>query len=447
MKKSLLCISIALLTMLTSCGSENSSTEESKGNISETISEIVSEDASENSSENASETTSETISESTSDALSEDASTDSSDSSEVTSEEVSEVISEDTSTAPKGPTFKNPAFAEGTAADPFVTYHNGYYYSSKTDGLLVSIYRSRSIDKLFTDEKKDIHIAALVYIIFGGENPEIPPEILNHDIQGNIWAPELHYNPKTDRWYLYASGSTVDQEFNSIRMFCFESSTNDPWSDYTYKGLTDPDVLAIDQTVFYDEKTQNLYTAFSEFTSDKGQVITFALMENPWTISDKRIQISFPKYNWEKLGERSDKDSRVNEGPFFTYNNGKLCLIYSASGCWSEYYRLGLVEYVGDDFSPENMLDTKNWEKKDKPVFKAANNVYGVGHCSFFTSPDGTENWIAYHGMATPDAGEEGRYLYLQKFDFDENGIPVFGEPLSRDIEIPYPSGDPKYQE
>ena len=154
------------------------------------------------------------------------------------------------------------------------------------------------------------------------------------------------------------------------------------------------------------------------------------MRENPWTISDKRIQISYPKYSWEKLGVSTEKDSRVNEGPVFLCKEGKLSLVYSASGCWSQFYRLGLIEFIGNDFSADSVLDTDNWKKHTEPIFAAANKVYGVGHCSFFNSPDGTETWMAYHGMSTPDAGEEGRYAYLQKIEFDENNLPVLDKPL-----------------
>ena len=88
-------------------------------------------------------------------------------------------------------------------------------------------------------------------------------------------------------------------------------------------------------------------------------------------------------------------------------------------------------------------MKRNNWDKHTSPVFSAANEVYGVGHCTFFSSPDGSETWIAYHGMPTPDAGEEGRFAYAQKITFDEKGLPILGEPLSRDTEIPVPSGEP----
>ena len=313
--------------------------------------------------------------------------------------------------------FQNP-LSTGAAPDPVVVYHDGYYYATFTEALGIALYRSKDLKTVLTDEK---------IIIFN----------LCDEVQGNIWAPELHYNPSTDRWYVYASGSTNGWDFFTIRMFCLESKTSDPFGEYVFKGFTDSNTLAIDQTVFYDEQSGTLYTAYSEFTS-KGQVIKLAVMENPWTISDKRIEVSYPKYDWEKLGKTEGKDERVNEGPVFLCHNGKLSLIYSASGCWSEYYCLGLVEFTGEDFSVDNVMKKSNWKKHNEPIFKAANQVYGVGHCFFFTTPDGA-TWISYHGMHTPDAGEAGRYMYVQPIGFDEQGLPVLGEPLSRDTVIEYP--------
>ena len=312
---------------------------------------------------------------------------------------------------------QNP-LSTGNAPDPVVVYHEGYYYATFTEALGIAIYRSKDLKTVLTDEKNIIM--------------NLCPEV-----QGNVWAPELHYNPSTDRWYVYASGSTDGWDFFSIRMFCLESVTSDPFGEYVFKGYTDPNVLAIDQTVFYDEASGTLYTAWSQFT-DKGQVIMLGVMENPWTISDRRMEVSYPKYTWEKKGKTEGKDERVNEGPVFLCHEGKLSLIYSASGCWSEYYCLGLIEFTGEDFTPDSVMKSSNWKKHSKSIFSAANQVYGVGHCFFFNTPDG-ETWIAYHGMATPDAGEGGRFMYVQPITFDENNLPVLGEPLSRDTVIEYP--------
>lgn len=319
-------------------------------------------------------------------------------------------------------TFRNP-LSTGHAADPYVKYIDGYYYAMITESRALILRRSKSLDTVLQGEEKVLFTAT----------PDGP-------IQDWIWAPELHYIPSTGKWYVYACGTMKNNDFITMRMFCIESVTSDPFGEYVFKDYTDKNTLAIDQTVFYDEKSGSLYAAFSHFTP-LGQVIQLAVMDNPWTISDRRLMVSFPKYDWEKLGKTEGKDERVNEGPIFLFHGEKLFLIYSASGCWSRYYCLGLLEYVGEDFTPDNMMNEANWKKSETPIFSEGNDVYGVGHCSFFDSADGKETWIAYHGMHTPDAGEPGRFMYAQKIDFDENGIPVLGKPLSRDTDIPLPSG------
>lgn len=313
-------------------------------------------------------------------------------------------------------TFQNP-ISTGNAPDPFVTYHDGYYYCLYTEATKISIYRHVSLDKVLKGKPKQVYSAG-------------------KEVVSDIWAPELHFNPKTNKWYIYASGATVMNDFSTIRMFCLESETDDPMSKYTFKAFTDPNIMAIDQTVYYDEETKQLYTAYSHF-NEKGQVIEFAHMSNPWTIDAQRIELSYPQYDWEKGGW-----GNVNEGPIFLRHDDKLVLIYSGSGCWSEFYCLGMLEYTGRDFTLKSMLNAANWKKHTNSIFSSANEVYGVGHCSFFNSPDGTETWIAYHGMHTPDAGEGGRYMYVQKIRFDKNDLPILGAPHSRSTKLTLPSED-----
>ncbi len=421
MKKILFCLSIALLLLLIACSGETSPLADTHSTDA-TVTEVPSAETDTDAPMTEAETETHYTDPAVTEALSADTETDA----PVTETETeTEPETEFESEAVPVKTFKNP-IADHAAADPCILYHDGYYYGIFTEAVGISLCRSTTLENIFREEKK---------VVFN----------LCEEVQGNIWAPELFYNPSTDRWYIYACGSKNGWDFFTIRMFCLESKTNDPFGEYVFKGFTDPDVLAIDQTMFYDEASGNLYTAYSEFT-DAGQVIMVALMENPWTISEKRIRVSYPRHAWEKKGEREDKDSRVNEGPVFLCHDGKLSLIYSASGCWSEFYCLGLVEFKGSDFSVDEMLNRGNWKKNTSPVFSAANEVYGVGHCSFFTSPDGTETWIAYHGMATPDAGEEGRYPYVQRITFDQDGLPILGEPLSRDTEIGIPSGEPIHE-
>ena len=53
--------------------------------------------------------------------------------------------------------------------------------------------------------------------------------------------------------------------------------------------------------------------------------------------------------------------------------------------------------------------------------------MYGVGHASYVQSPDGKEYWIDYHSKTLREPGWKDRKVFMQKFDFNDDGDPVFG--------------------
>jgi GH43 family beta-xylosidase len=90
-----------------------------------------------------------------------------------------------------------------------------------------------------------------------------------------------------------------------------------------------------------------------------------------------------------------------------------------------------------------DILDAKSWKKSDSAVFKQspANKVYATGHNSFFLSPDGKENWILYHANSQPGQGcGNTRAPRAQKFSWNAQGEPVFGEPVKDGVAYPVPS-------
>jgi len=56
-------------------------------------------------------------------------------------------------------------------------------------------------------------------------------------------------------------------------------------------------------------------------------------------------------------------------------------------------------------------------------------------------SPDSTENWIVYHAQKYKGSGWE-RNIRTQKFEFDTENNPVFGQPIQEGIQLKYPSGE-----
>ena len=86
-----------------------------------------------------------------------------------------------------------------------------------------------------------------------------------------------------------------------------------------------------------------------------------------------------------------------------------------------------------------------NWVQHPGPIFSRndAHGVWGPGHHSFFTSPDGTEDWIAYHGKNTSAYTYAFRTARVQKISWNADGSPNLGSPLAAGATQQLPSGDP----
>jgi GH43 family beta-xylosidase len=76
-------------------------------------------------------------------------------------------------------------------------------------------------------------------------------------------------------------------------------------------------------------------------------------------------------------------------------------------------------------------MNPSDWRKLPYPVFyqSPSDAAYGVGHASFTTSPDDSEDWIVYHGMRDPSIGWYARTIRAQKFGWNEDGSPSFPKP------------------
>ncbi len=99
-----------------------------------------------------------------------------------------------------------------------------------------------------------------------------------------------------------------------------------------------------------------------------------------------------------------------------------------------------MLEEGGDPMTPAD------WSRlPDNPLLSSnpSGGAFGPGHNSFFTSPDGTEDWILYH--ANRNAGDgcgDLRSIRMQPFSWSDDGLPVLGTPTPAGQEIPVPAGE-----
>ncbi len=317
--------------------------------------------------------------------------------------------------------FVNP-IAKGQ--DPWVIKKGDSYYfiESKNGGLYVS------------KSKKLINIKKEQQLVWS-----LPDSGWN---QANLWAPELHYYE--GRWYIYyAASREAGAPFTHQRSGVLASVTDDPLGEYVDKGMlyTGDQIethtnnkWAIDVTLL--ELKGQLYAIWSGWKANRdtdktSQHLYIAKMKNPWTISSNRVKISSPTEAWE-----ISDGLPINEGPQVLKHEGEAFIVYSASQSWLPTYKLGLLQLKKPNADPMN---PNSWIKKG-PIFAGADSVYGVGHASFTTSPDGTESWIVYHTKVSPEPGWN-RVIHMQPFSWNKDGTPNFGAPVSGGQKLARPSG------
>ena len=322
-------------------------------------------------------------------------------------------------------TFTNPLGCDGHP-DPCIVWceNEGCYYGISTTG-----------DPLWGDDRIIMHRAENFEDMFvNSESRVIYQSNADDETFGFLWAPELHCID--GRWYIYTSCQMSDE--NTIKhVIVLEQKTDCLFDGFKFKGHINRDVFSIDPSVYKDEKSGKLYICCSEVVKGSGQVLTIQEMKSPSETVGERVIIAKADLPWELVppyvGERS-----IAEGGYFVKSpGGRLFIMYSANGCWSDDYVIGLLEYKGGD-----MVNADSWEKYPLPLVKKSDEVFGPGHATFFYSPDKTELWICHHCVekTNPSVEPIKRPCHCQRVYFDETGFPHIGDLVAENTPYAVPS-------
>lgn len=257
-----------------------------------------------------------------------------------------------------------------------------------------------------------------------------------------VWAPEIHFIG--GRWYVYYAAGESGPPFIHQRTGVLRSKTSDVFSEYEDMGMLytgddssipESNIWAIDMTVL--QHNGKLYAVWSGWekqvdTDKTKQNLYIQEMGNPFTLKGKRVLLSSPEKSWETGGPLN-----LNEGAEVLKNGEMVFIIYSCRESWLPEYRQGMLQLKKVKADP---LVRENWVKTG-PVFEGNDKVFGVGHCSFVKSPDGTEDWIVYHSKKSVKPGWE-RDVRMQPFTWKPDGTPDFGKAIPAGVPMKLPSGE-----
>lgn len=297
-------------------------------------------------------------------------------------------------------------------ADPFVCFHDGWYYFTASVPAYdcIVLRRSETLAGLAEAEEK----------VLWTKHESGP-------MSKHIWAPELHY--LFGKWYIYYAGGEVEDIWK-IRPYVLECQGQDPYMDpWEEKGKIRRakddefsfEAFSLDATIL--ENKGKYYYIWAEKVGVGKQIsnLYIAEMESGYQLKTVQVLLTTPDYDWERYG------FWVNEGPAVIKHQGKLFLTYSASDTGPNYC-MGML--TADENA--DLLDPLSWKKERYPVLKTDEKleIYGPGHNSFTVDEEGNDIMV-YH--ARKEAKIEGDPLYnpnrhamLMRLKWDEEGRPVF---------------------
>lgn len=291
-----------------------------------------------------------------------------------------------------------------------IFYDGNYYVTIQSmGGDSVELFRTPDLTQLAQAQRRTVWSAA-------------------RDTMTHFWSPEIHRI--NGKWYLYFEGD--DGNTDNHHLFVMECEDDDPMTGhFVMKGPIEthaewnygihPNILQLPSGEIY-----LLWSGWPKRRAEtETQCIYIARMENPWTLSSKRVMISQPEYEWERQwinpdGNRSAYPIYVNENPeaFLTPDQQHVIVLYSASGIWTVYTALGMLTAP----ATANLLDPESWTKNPEPLLMpdveaqtSISNVYLI------PSTDGQSTQMLYE-FKRMEQGNIVRDTYLRPVTWTDDG-------------------------
>ena len=296
-------------------------------------------------------------------------------------------------------------------ADPFVWFHEGFYYAIGTGPPEVEALERPRVLPMFrsTDLVKWTPL----------EEALVRPD---RSLGRSFWAPEVAYHEGV--FYLYYSVGHGDKG-QHLRV-ATSTKPEGPYDDVGRPLLpleTCP--FSIDGHPFRDDDGQWYLFYATDFldTDDDARpgtaLVVDRLIDMTQLAGEPKVVLR-PRYDWqiyqrERAMYGSVYDWHTLEGPFVRKHDGKYYCIYSGGNWQSDGYG---VDY-GVATSAMGPYDGSGGADGSRVLRTLPPDVIGPGHCSIVRRVASGTDYVAYHAW---DAARTARRLCIDPLDWTRNG-------------------------
>jgi GH43 family beta-xylosidase len=308
----------------------------------------------------------------------------------------------DGAAGPRG-TFRNPL---NPGPDPYVLVDGGSYYLLTTQGDAIRVWSGTSLADLAVGPSANVW------------------QDTDTSRNREVWAPSMYHFD--GRWYIYYTAD--DGTDANHRIYVIEA--DQPLGPYHFRGElespTSTGTWAIDPVIL--EQMGNRYLLWSGAGTEGHNLLYIAPMSDPWTISGARLYLP-----------AQGGCTEVREAPSVIQHGATTWLVYSTCDTGKPDYQLWGLSIP----TTADPMNASSWTQWPSPLFARADaaGVWGPGSNGFFKSPDGSEDWIVYHGKDTSQYTYDRRTTRAQRIDW-AGDVPQLGAPHAAGDTLELPSGD-----
>jgi beta-xylosidase len=281
--------------------------------------------------------------------------------------------------------FNNPVYTN-YLADPFCWYHNGTYYAVGTRGGGKH------------DPARDVPMIKsrdLQHWDYVGQVLEVPAD----ECGGLVWAPETAFHDGTFYLYYHANGNGKGFRVRA-------ATSKNPEGPYRDTGTPLTDVaqndFVIDSSAFRDDDGQWYLFYATDFTNSdattfRGTALAVDRLIDMTRLEGKPTTVMRAHWQWQVYERNRNMRGKVAdwytlEAPEVVKRNGKYYCFYSGGNYQNDSYG---VDYLVADNIRGPWAEVGR-ERGPQIVRSIPGKVFGPGHNSIVSSPDG-KDYFVYH--------------------------------------------------